>query len=441
MLKWVEENRSHVLVINICRQFGKSLAMLAYCIAYCISHPRVHVIYLAPSRDQVKRIIMPNINTVFSYLPDDLVPAKMKEHWTFVHNGSTFQLNGCNVQGGTRLRGTPADLVVIDECRDVSELEDIIDSSITPMFTTTNGRLILISTPPESPLHPFTDKYIREAINGGYYYTTTYKTNPLLKTDYLRHLLTVLYPGGEANPRFRREYMADYGVADPEKRVVREWNPEENDAWFETYAGPPSTVRPYTFLDYGYTDPCGIIFGYFDWQETVLVIEDEFFKSQCVADDVGRAVKEKERLVFDRLPGKVEPIRIMDIDPALQRDLWERHQLRFRSVNKAMNDYAMINKLRTSFTEQRIRIHRRCENLRFQLQAGVWNKSRTDYLKTERGGHLDLLAALKYGNMSIDWKEIFATGAPRGIAQNQIVIQRSPFKHGTFGGGVLQRPV
>ena len=41
-------------------------------------------------------------------------------------------------------------------------------------------------------------------------------------------------------------------------------------------------------------------------------------------------------------------------------------------------------------------MHPRCTNLKFQLRTGVFNAKQTDYLGTERTGHLDLIDALKY---------------------------------------------
>ena len=90
-------------------------------------------------------------------------------------------------------------------CNLVSELERRFrDEGLTsaPMFTTANGRPVMISTPPEAPAHTFTDKFIREAIERNDFYSATYKQTPLLSTARLRYLTKVLYSGGEDNRPF-----------------------------------------------------------------------------------------------------------------------------------------------------------------------------------------------------------------------------------------------
>lgn len=440
LLEWLDAEPRELSVICIPRQFGKSFMMIAYCIAFAIRHPRVTVLFLAPSKEQVRKIVLPRINEVFSYLPDELVPVRRGHTWTFAHNGSTFRIDGVNVSGGDRLRGDTAHLIVMDECREVPELKNIIDNTVMPMFTTTDGRLVLISTPPESPGHAFTKKYVEDAKESGAFYTCTYRDNPLLSVKRLRYLLTKAYPGGEANPSFRREYMADYTVTDPDKKVVREWNRADNDTWFEEYGGPGNQlVRPYTLMDYAHNDPCGLLFGYYDPMEACLVIEDEHFERRMNTDDVGRTIVEKESELHGRLPHYADPRRIMDIDPSLMADLRQRHGLRFEPVHKIPNNTAMLNRLRSAFADGRIRIHPRCEKLRHQLDVGIFNKKGDDYVKTDDTGHLDLIDALKYGVLNTRWSEMLRA-EDVALEQNQILVAPNPFKKGSFTGGVLRRP-
>ena len=60
--------------------------------------------------------------------------------------------------------------------------------------------------------------------------------------------------------------MADYSVADEDKRVVREWNETANDAFFR--GGIPVPAMAWCAATSGWTslpaDPCGIIGGYYD---------------------------------------------------------------------------------------------------------------------------------------------------------------------------------
>jgi len=442
LLTWLEEKKRDIAVICISRQWGKSFMQIAYGMSFCLRHPRSNVLFVAPYKTQLNNYIMPKMNAVFQFMPDDLVPVRRDLSWTFA-NGSIFRADGVSIGRGARIRGDAAHLVVMDECRDMSDLKDTVESAISPMLTTTNGNIVMISTPPESPLHEFTDHYIRSAIHEGNFYAATYKQNPLLSTKRIRYLIDTLYKGGESNITFRREYMADYSVADPEKRVIREWDEKANDAFFASYAGPPNPVRMYVGMDYGFADPCGVVMGYYDHMEGVLVIEDEHFERRMSTDDIGNKLVEMETRLKDRLPGVSDCIRVMDIDPSLMVDLWQRYRLRFEPAYKVPSVLTMINRLRTHINEGRIRVRKNCVNLRFQMQAGVYNQKGTEFARTERGGHLDLVTALQYLNLNVRWNELKARESyepPGATTQNR--MYSGPFQRpNTFRQGVIQRPV
>ena len=61
---------------------------------------------------------------------------------------SPLRLDGVSIGRGVRIHGDAVHLAIIDECRDIAELEQLIASHIAPMFTTTNGKLVMISTAP-----------------------------------------------------------------------------------------------------------------------------------------------------------------------------------------------------------------------------------------------------------------------------------------------------
>jgi hypothetical protein len=397
-------------------------------------------LFVAPHLQQLDKILMPRVNQIFQFLPDDLVPQRRQDTWTF-NNGSVVRLDGVSVGRGVRIRGDAVHLAIIDECRDITDLEQLVGSHIAPMFTTTNGRLIMISTPPESPAHSFTDKFIREAIERNDFYSATYRQNPLLSTERLRYLTKVLYPGGEDNLTFRREYMADYSVADEDKRVIREWNETANDEFFKTYPGPDGLVRRYIGLDFASADPCGIIGGWFDPMQGCLVIAWEHFERHLNTSDVGRIILDIEKKL-EAVEGP-PPIRIMDCDPSLMSDLYGMFGLKFEPAYKINSGIAMLNRLRVAVLEGKVRVHPRCTNLKFQLRTGVFNSKQTDYLRTERTGHLDLIDALKYVVLNLRWNELIRPDQPRGgtdVPQGHMRVGafRPP---GNFKGGVIQRPI
>lgn len=440
LLDWIEEHRRELAVVVTSRQWGKTVASVLYCMVHCIKHPKHSVLYVAPHKRQLDNIMIPKLNFILQFLPDDLLPHKRDMTWTFP-NGSTLRLDGVSVGHAVRLRGDTVHLVVMDECRDIADLQNVIEAHISPMLTTTNGKIVMISTPPESPLHAFTDYYIRDAIKRNDLFRATYKDNPLLPTERLKHLFNVLHPKGEDDHVFRREYMADETVTDPDKLIIREWNPSVNDEFFRTYPGPPNPVRPYFGIDYGFSDPCGIVAGYLDYMQGCLIITHEHVARKMNTDDLGEKLIEIENLLRLELPGMIEPIRVIDIDPSLASDLFSRFSIRVEPTFKVPSIITMLNRLRVAFLQGKIRVHPRCKELRFQLSAGVFTKKEgsTEYLRTDRGGHNDALDALRYVNLNCRWNEIVKPEQGLHVGRGQMLIGGFA-QPKTFRDGVLNRP-
>ena len=84
-------------------------------------------LFVAPHLQQLDKILMPRVNQIFQFLPDDLVPQRRQDSWTF-HNGSTIRLDGVSVGRGVRIRGDAVHLAIIDECRDITDLEQLVSS-------------------------------------------------------------------------------------------------------------------------------------------------------------------------------------------------------------------------------------------------------------------------------------------------------------------------
>lgn len=446
LLRWLDDRRREIAVVVTSRQWGKTFLLLCYALAHCIANPKHTVLMLAPHLQQLTTILLPRLNQIFQFLPEELIPHRRENVWTF-RNGSILRLDGVSIQRGTRIRGDAVHLAIVDECRDIPELEEMVNSHVSPMFTTTGGRMVLISTPPDSPAHSFSSVFVKNALVTGDLYQATYMNNPLLGTERLRYLTKVQYPGGTQNPIFRREYMADWSVADPEKRVIREWDEEKNDLFFERYEVPEGLVRPYISMDYAHADPCAIIGGWFDPREGCLIVVEEIFKRHMNTSDVGYAVQEMEARLRAQIPPECPNcFRVMDIDPGMMSDLYQLFGLRFEPANKINTGLAMHNKLRVAIAEGRVKIHPRCEQLRYQLKTGVFNQKQTDYLRTEKTGHLDLIDALKYCCLNLRWNELLLAPQPEpqalGPGQIYVGTQPSPFNRGSqFATGVIRRPV
>lgn len=390
-------------VICVARQWGKRHMLVTKAVSHAIQHPGSSIHYGAPTKEQVEKIVVPKLNEILKFAPDDLQPHKKEDTWTFA-NGSEIVIVGTNVNKGNRLRGLSSDLTILDEVRDIPNLRDLLESIIKPMFTTTDGMLIMASTPPDSPSHDFVAVFVDEAIQGGYFHHGTYKDNPLITE---RQMRTYNEKEGikEGSDRFKREHLADYTVTDANNRVIKSFDSDENKAFFETW-NPPRKMRPYVRIDVGSRDKTAIIFGLYDWANGVLVMLEEAMLSNPTTDDIAKVILEKEQTVWKRWPDHEEPTRISDIDPRLMMDLRKGHNLKVGAVRNKNVD-AMINRFTVNLQNGKIRIDPKCHNLIFQIKTGVWNSKRLDYERSEKGGHLDALDAALYMHHMCKYSEVF----------------------------------
>ena len=104
LLEWIDDHKRDMAVVCISRQFGKTFLLLCYAISFALRNPRTMTLFVAPHLQQLDKILMPRVNQIFQFLPDDLVPTRRQDSWTF-HNGSVVRLDGVSVGRGVSIRG------------------------------------------------------------------------------------------------------------------------------------------------------------------------------------------------------------------------------------------------------------------------------------------------------------------------------------------------
>lgn len=168
----------------------------------------------------------------------------------------------------------------------------------------------------------------------------------------------------------------------------------------------PDYFYPYTVFDLGFVDRTGGLYGLHDYENDLIIVEDESLMVRPGSRDIADEVEAKERVLWGKPPHH-EPTRVMDASPFVIEDVRKEHGLRFSPPNKkeirkgeafvsGANNY--VNLL---IVGGQLRIHERCVNLRRQMRNAVWNKARNDFDRDKREGpesmgHYDLAAALVY---------------------------------------------
>lgn len=406
MVRSYKNSHTRTVVWNCSRQLGKSYTLCVVAIEKCLQQKNAIVKLLAPTTKMMRTILRPHMRQLTADAPDDLKPEeKVGENvWVFPSTGSQIQLAGCDGGRADNVRGTKADLCIIDEAGFVDkDLSYIVNSVILPLTTTTKGKIILASTPPPSPDHDFVGflnkaRYEKAAIE------KTIFDNPRLTRVDIDELAKA--QGGYESIGFRREYLAQI-IKDDTKSIVPEFDQDLKEKIVKEWPRP-AFYDTYVSMDVGLKDLTVVLFGYFDFKANKLIIEDEFVINgqKLTTKALAEGIKAKEDKNFsDPFTKEVKDphIRVSDNNLILIQDLYREHSLYFIPTKKDDAD-AALHDMRTKIKDQMIIIHPRCETLVRHLENGVWNNKKTSFARTDvDGSHFDAIDSLKYMVRNVDF--------------------------------------
>lgn len=412
-----KESKYRKVVWNCSRRLGKSYTLLIVALEYAIQNSNTQIKYACFTALAGQKIILPTIRSILEDCPEDLKPNYVKnEKCFYFNNGSIIQIEGTDEGNAEKLRGTASHLSILDEAGFMDDLDYVINDILLPQALTTNGRILIASTPSKSPAHPFT-KLIMEAIKYDAYIKKTIldalkdieNDPPHLKNRLNSDLVHELKEasGGEESSTWKREYLCEILIDTPnavipefnekaEKEIVMEW---------------PRPVRydAYTSLDLGIVDYTAALFAYLDFKNNKLVIEDELWMNgqEVTTKNLADQVRETEaRLWVDPVTGATQDpyLRVSDDELLVLNDLYKQHGLMFIPTRKD-NKEAAINEVRIRIGSRNIVIHPRCKNLIYQLKTAMWAKNRKTFARSEEGGHQDLIDCLIYMVRNVQWQK------------------------------------
>lgn len=429
----VNNTQSSTFIINCGRQIGKSFMLCGYAIEYALQHPGAKICYLAPTAKAVKKIILPRIREILKDCPRDMLPEyKVNDQVYKFYNGSEIHIAGTDAERAENLRGQVFHLVICDEAGFMDKLDYVVSSILRPLTSTVAGKIILSSTPPISPDHPFKTFAEQAEINGNYIKRTVHD-NPLIPEKIKKQYMEE--SGGAMSVAWRREYMAEF-IIDEKEAVIPEATEEKVASLIkqvipyepagqvlENQIMRPAFLDAYTVADLGYTDNTGILFGYWDFHSAKLVIEDESLFNQPNSKTIADEVKLKERALWDT---KRPYQRFCDGNPITISDLNNVHGLSF---SQTRNDEleASVNTVRLFIADGKIIIDPKCVKLISQLKSAIWDSSRKKFKRSADAGHYDLIAALIYMVRNVKrYKNPFPPGL--GLEIDHMFIPESTHK-------------
>lgn len=430
MYKSYIDQGEEITVISTSRQLGKTFMLCILAVEQCIKYPNSIVKFVCPKKAQVRSNLAPKMRQIFEDCPVEMRPDyRSNDHVYAFPNGSQIQMAGTDNGHYETLRGTSCHLWIIDEAGFCDDLNDVVMSVLSPTTDTTGGRGLLVSTPSKTSDHEFVTDFLKPAEERGKLIKYTIYDSPLIDKAKLQKIIA-RYPLRENDPKFQREYLCivqnngDLAVVpeftkELEEKIVKDVT---TPAFFDSYVG----------MDIGGKDFTAVIFGYWDFINARLVIQDElvFGKAMGTAvtemriDTFAQQVKRvEEHLWTSKLTGEFKPpyLRIADNNNIIfLNDLSWKHNLTFLPTRKDNRD-AAINMMRQMLAEERIIISPKCKNLINHLKNGVWAKNKQHFARSTKNGHYDFIPALYY--------------LVRNIQEN-----RNPFPRGAIGNDTFIRP-
>lgn len=390
------------------RRLGKSFSLLIIALEHALKNPNSQIKYACPTATMAQKIIIPTIRTILGDCPPDIKPNFIKaEKCFYFNNNSIIQIEGVDEGNAEKLRGTESHLSILDEAAFMDDLEYVINDILLPQCLTTNGKILISSTPAKEPGHPYT-KFAQEAeLHNAYIKKSIVDALEDIKND-PDHFKKRLNPeiieeikqsqGGETSASWRREFLC-HEIVDMERTVLPEFT-EEIEKRIVREWSKPKMYDGYTSMDLGFVDFTGILFGYYDFINNKVVIEDEALLNgrEVTTKNIAEICKAKESQHWvdqlTHLP-KESYLRVSDDDLIVINDLHRLHNIKFIPTKKDDKETA-VNEVRMKLAAEQIIINPRCKNLIYQIKTATWNKNRKSFERTEQGGHYDLVDSLIY---------------------------------------------
>lgn len=421
---------SKKFVLNTSRRLGKSFLLCVIALEKAIGMPNAQIKFAAPTQKAVKKIITPLMRQLLETCPPALQPKLKTVDGVYEFpNGSEIHMAGTEQGQADSLRGTSCDLAIVDEAGFATDLEYLVESILMPqMLTRPNARLLLASTPPETPDHPFF-AYVQKAQRENAYAKYTIYDNPLLGPEKIEEFKEEA--GGENSSTWRREYLAEF-VTDTDKALF----PEATDELLKDIVVEvqrPEFYLPFAAMDLGFMDHTATLFGYYYFSEGKIVIEDEYIINKTTTDHIVAACRQIEKNLW----GDNTPKRVVDGNPMAIADLNNPNIHNYRCFAPEKADLAAnVNRVRIDLAGKNILISPKCTNLITQLKHATWNGDRTKFSRSSSGGHWDAIAALIYFCKHVDRR---TNPIPAGFGWDFNTSWGVPRKHKNTNHDALRR--
>lgn len=412
LYEWIRANFgcSGFLFAMVHRRGWKSSTALIVALEECLRKANTSVAIITSTKEQAEAICDESFVELIRDCPPHLQPRKIKNSYEYVfdHNGSKIKVLPADGGNWRKIRGRKFRLIIISEACFIEAISEIIKIALPCLRSVTGettGTMLLESTPPDTPSHPSERLWAEAEIDGHTFFM------PLSKNTWASPVFVEQVQkdsGGKESIDYRREFELEF-VFDDDTTALPEFTKAR--AFDGTPAGEDGTpavlplvrevARPnnadrYGALDIGGSDFFGHLWGFYLFEQDLLVIEDEELLVDLTSAELAEEVKDHEEALWGATPaGKLR--RFADNNNViLLYDLRKMHSLAYVASAKD-NRQAQINRLRVMIKEGRIVIHPRCTRLIKTMRlARKAAQARKGFLPIEGLGHCDLLEALLF---------------------------------------------
>jgi len=390
------------VVSNCHRRFGKGTTVLTYTFERAITE-KIIIRYGAPTQKMAYEILAILIDHIYEKCPEE-APRKVNGIYTWASGTEMYVFGVKDKAEADKGRGTEADIIIADEYAFWAyKPAYMIESVLSPQLDETDGQLIIPSTPPLDLTHPYVQEVAIAEAEGHLFEWDMDKSIEIGDRTPEQHEKIIKRCKGKDTDTYKREYkcllVADTSVlVVPEAQDESLWvGSQERPEFFDCYAG----------FDLGFVDFFSGVWGYLDFLNSRLVIEGEYFEHYKSTRELAAGCKEVESYLNYRK----KITRYGDCSDAQQLyDMQNDHDYQIHPIlkrskmsNTGFRD-SVINGLRVGIQQQRILVDKeKCPILHMTLKYGIWNERRTDFVRTEKMGHLDAMKALAYLFDNIDW--------------------------------------
>lgn len=403
------------------RKQGKSYTDVLLANESCWQSKKINR-FILPSMKQAKDVVPNIMEEIREYVPPDMMPKWRPSDGKFVYpNGSQLILGGCNDINAVRSnRGPISHDVFFDECGFYNEafFWQLLKGAIFPQQSTTRGRRLFSTTPPESPAHPFVDEMtgiMPRLRDSGQLVTVTLWENSLLSQQQKQEILDEDYGGDPNDLEYRREQMCEL-VANQDRRILPEFDenihvfsPEEIWEGEEDYKGDlPLSVRRHVGGDVGGVDKTAAILAVFNPNSgNVLVLEESELSNPDISEIARTVIDMREKDIHNTVLAE-DPVIVIDVEPVSRNELRNKHGIDTRKPSKSTKAKTdRIRLLRTLLKDRAVKVSSNCQKLIKQSLYALWKESTTavqDFERTKEFGHADLIDSLAYLVKSVDFK-------------------------------------